>query len=69
MSRAERIASYRRNAANCLDIALRTTDENNRTSLLVMAEAWSILADHAENMADRDVALVSAATEERPGCS
>jgi hypothetical protein len=65
MSRAERIAFYRQYAASCLDIALRTADENNRTSLLIMAEAWSVLADHAEKTADSDVATVSPATEER----
>jgi len=62
MSRA---ASYRRYAASCLDIALRTADENNRASLLIMTQAWLILADHAEKSVDRGVAIVSAATEER----
>jgi hypothetical protein len=67
MTGADRIASYVRHAASCLAIALRTTDEDNRASLLNMAEAWLILADHAQKTADRGVAIVSAATEERPG--
>jgi hypothetical protein len=51
MSRADLSASYRRHAASYLEIALRTTDKNNRTSLLKMAQAWLILADHAEKTA------------------
>ena len=45
MSRTDLIASYVRNAASCLDIALRTTDEDNRATVLNLAEAWLILAD------------------------
>jgi hypothetical protein len=67
MSGADLIASYVRHAASCLNIALRTTDEDNRASLLNLAEAWLILAGHAQKRADRSVVIVSAATEERPG--
>jgi hypothetical protein len=66
MSRADLIASYRRYAASCLEIALRTTDENNRASLLNMAQAWLILADHAEKTAAHGVAIVIADPEQRP---
>jgi hypothetical protein len=60
MTGADRIASYVRHAASCLAIALRTTDEGNRASLLNLAEAWLILAGHAQKTADRGVAIVSA---------
>jgi hypothetical protein len=66
MSGADLIASYLRRAASCLDIALRTTDEHNRASLLNLAEAWLILAGHAEKTAHRSVVIVGAGTEERP---
>jgi len=67
MSRTDLIASYVQNAASRLDIALRTTDEDNRATLLNLAEAWLILADHAQKTADRGVVIVNAGTEERPG--
>ena len=67
MSRTDLIASYVRNAASCLDIALRTTNEDNRATLLNLAEAWLILADHAQKTAGRGVVIVNAGTEERPG--
>jgi hypothetical protein len=69
MSRTDVIASYVRHAASSLEIALRTTDEANRASLLNLAEAWLILAGYAQKTADRDVVIVSAGTEERPGRS
>jgi hypothetical protein len=69
MSRTELIASYVRHAASCLNIALRTTDDDNRASLLNLAEAWLILADHAQKRADRSVVIVGAPTEERSGRS
>jgi len=67
MSRTDLIASYVRNAASCLDIALRTTNEDNRATLLNLAEAWLILTDHAQKTADRCVVIVNAGTEGRPG--
>ena len=67
MSRTDLIASYVQNAASRLDIALRTTDEDNRATLLNLAEAWLILTDHAQKTADRCVVIVNAGTEERPG--
>ena len=67
MSRTDLIASYVQNAASRLDIALRTTNEDNRATLLNLAEAWLILTDHAQKTADRCVVIVNAGTEERPG--
>jgi len=67
MLRADLSASYVRHAANCLEIALRTTDEANRASLLNLAEAWLVLAGYARKTTDRGVVIVSADTEERPG--
>ena len=68
MSRADLSASYVRHAAICLEIALRTTDEANRASLLNLAEAWLVLAGYDRKTTDpRGVVIVSADTEERPG--
>ena len=65
MLRADLSASYVRHAANCLEIALRTTDEANRASLLNLAEAWLTLAGYARKTTDRGALIVSVDTEER----
>jgi hypothetical protein len=46
---------YRRNAADCLRAAERTTDLAARVSLIGMAQAWHRLADQAEQNARADI--------------
>jgi hypothetical protein len=39
---------YRRNAAECYEAARIPTDPRQKAKLLVMADSWKSLADHAE---------------------
>jgi hypothetical protein len=39
---------YRAHAAECLALARRTRDEQEKRQLLKMAETWEILAAHRE---------------------
>jgi hypothetical protein len=40
----ERQAEYRQNAADCLDMAKNATDDQQRRTLLLMAQKWLDLA-------------------------
>ena len=51
MGRAE---DYRRNAAECLALAQRVQDPNDRGTLLDMANAFNRLAVQAEGKSDSD---------------
>jgi len=51
MGRAE---EYRRNAAECLALAQRVQDPNDRARLLDMANAFNGLAAKAENQSDSE---------------
>jgi hypothetical protein len=44
----EAVAFYRLSAAHCIEIARHISDPAEKTSLLVMAQAWLALADHSE---------------------
>lgn len=48
MSPSEAVAYYRLSAAHCIEIARHISDTAEKTSLLVMAQAWLALADHTE---------------------
>jgi hypothetical protein len=43
----ELVATYQLHAANCIEIAQRTTDPKSRLSLLAMAQSWLNLAEQA----------------------
>ena len=43
----ELVATYQLHAANCIEIAQRTTDHKSRLSLLAMAQSWLKLAEQA----------------------
>jgi hypothetical protein len=43
----ELVATYQLHAANCIEIAQRTTDPKSRLSLLAMAQSWLKLAEQA----------------------
>jgi len=51
MGRAD---EYRRNAAECLSLAQRVQDPNDRATLLDMANAFNLLAAKAERTSDRE---------------
>ena len=44
----ERAKKYRRYAEECLDMAARAEDENARSVLMLMAQAWHRLAQEKE---------------------
>ena len=44
---------YKQYAAECLRIAQNTTDDNQKTRLLEMAEAWQRLAEAASKRPER----------------
>src|SRR5579863_1468696 len=48
VSPREAVALYRLSAAHCIEIARHISDRAEKTSLLVMAQAWLVLADHTE---------------------
>jgi hypothetical protein len=48
----ESVAVYRRNAANCIEMAKEFPKPDARLVLLDMAQAWLRLADLAEKFAD-----------------
>jgi hypothetical protein len=48
VSPSEAVAYYRLSAAHCIEIARHISDTAEKTSLLVMAQAWLALADHTE---------------------
>ena len=48
----ERSATYRLNAAHCIEIAARTADTENKLTLLNMARAWLLLAEKAEKSSE-----------------
>jgi hypothetical protein len=63
----EVVAVYHLHAANCTDIARRTSDPKNRLVLLQMAAAWLKLAEQAEK--NTQVSLVYEAPEPRQDSS
>jgi hypothetical protein len=54
---ADRSDDYRASASECLRLARMTTDENARTSLLVMAQKWFELANGPPSQDTLDVAV------------
>jgi hypothetical protein len=46
---------YRRNAAECVAMAMSLTDPGKRTRLLEIAQAWATLAEQAERNAQTDI--------------
>lgn len=48
VSPSEAVAFYRLYAAHCIESSRHISDPGNKTSLLVMAQAWMALADHVE---------------------
>lgn len=46
---------YRRNAANCLEVAEHAIDPSVRSFLLTMARAWHNLADQADRNSRNDI--------------
>lgn len=47
--------AYRRQGAKCVWIAERTTDPQDRASLITMAQSWLLLARHAEKNVSADL--------------
>ena len=45
---------YHRYAAECLALAQRTTDPNDKARLLQMAQAWRDLAQKRESLSKKD---------------
>jgi hypothetical protein len=43
----ELVATYQLHAADCIEIAQRTTDPKSRLALLAMAQSWLKLAEQA----------------------
>jgi len=48
--------TYRQNAAECYEAARIPTDPRQKAKLLVMADSWESLADHAERNSHFEVA-------------
>jgi hypothetical protein len=48
MAGSEQAALYRLHAAQCIDLAQRSTDPQSRLALLDMARSWRMLADQAD---------------------
>jgi hypothetical protein len=48
MSANDSVARYHLHAAHCTEIALRTSNTENRLALLAMAQSWLALAEQAE---------------------
>ena len=48
MSPSEAVAFYRLSAAHCIEVARYISDPGEKSSLLIMAQAWVRLADHVE---------------------
>jgi hypothetical protein len=46
-------AEYRQSAAECLRAMRATSDERNKATLLLMAQAWAKLAEQAEELVER----------------
>lgn len=49
-------ATYQLHAADCIELAKRTSDSQGRLSLLAMARSWLMLAEQA--IKNRETALV-----------
>jgi hypothetical protein len=64
VSPREAVAFYRLSAAHCLEIARHISDPAEKTSLLIMAQAWLALADHAEKYGE--ITLVGETPLQRP---
>lgn len=56
MAADERVGKYRRNAEKCLELANAFNDPESKRALLVMANAWLMLAE--QNLKNREVVLV-----------
>ena len=56
MAADERVEQYRRNAEKCLELANAFNDPESKRALLVMANAWLMLAE--QNLKNREVVLV-----------
>jgi hypothetical protein len=52
MSSAELAARYRAYAAECFVIAQKLEDAAEKSSLIVIAQAWMVLAEHADKHSD-----------------
>jgi hypothetical protein len=48
-------ALYRLHAAQCINLAQRSTDTQSRLALLDMARSWRMLADQAEKNSQTDI--------------
>ena len=60
MSPSEAVAYYRLSAAHCMEIARHISDPGEKTSLLVMAQAWLKLADHVEKHRETPLPTIEA---------
>jgi hypothetical protein len=49
---SEVVATYRRNAANCMALAQEHLDTGRKLALINMAQSWLTLAEHAERVGD-----------------
>jgi len=47
---------YRQNAAECCEAARILSDHSQKAKLLVMADTWKLLADHAKRNSHFEVA-------------
>ena len=47
MAKDERVVSYRLNAEKCLELANTFSDPESKRALLVMANAWLLLAEQS----------------------
>jgi hypothetical protein len=56
MAADERVGKYRLNAERCLKLANAFNDPESKRALLVMANAWLMLAE--QNLKNREVVLV-----------
>jgi hypothetical protein len=64
MPDSEQAALYRLYAAECIDLAQRSTDSQSRLALFDMAHSWRMLADQADK--NSETVLVYETPEPRP---
>jgi hypothetical protein len=64
VSPREAVAFYGLSAAHCIEIARHISAPAEKTSLLVMAQAWLALADHTEKYGD--ITLVHESSSKHP---
>jgi hypothetical protein len=60
------VATYQLNAANCIEIAQRTTDPKSRLTLLAMAKSWLALAERAVKNSETTLVYETPPAKETP---